>query len=188
MSIIDLLLLSIALGMDCFTVSIVSGVIVRRSLTAPILRMALLFGLFQALMPLLGWLFTASFYHYIEAVSHWVAFLLLLFIGGKMVRDSLRDEVDDHPSFNPLHLHTQLLLAVATSIDALAVGISFTCLGYTHIEQLAMPIVAIGMASLLLSMLGYWLGVRFGRTIAHRLRPELIGGLILIFIGLKVLL
>jgi len=182
----DLLLLSIALAMDCFTVSMMSGVMLRRSINAAILRMALLFGVFQAAMPLAGWIGTAHFSQYLEAVDHWIAFGLLVFIGGKMIKESFDD--NGEPSFNPLHFRTQLLLAVATSIDALAVGISMVCLGYSHITMLAEPLLMIGVASLVLSVVGYWLGVRFGRIVARRLRPELLGGLVLVFIGIKVLL
>lgn len=182
----DLLLLSIALAMDCFTVSMMSGVMLRRSINASILRMALLFGVFQAAMPLAGWIGTAHFSQYLEAVDHWIAFGLLVFIGGKMIKESFDD--NGEPSFNPLHVRTQLLLAVATSIDALAVGISMACLGYSHITMLAEPLLMIGVASLVLSVVGYWLGVRFGRIVARRLRPELLGGLVLVFIGIKVLL
>ena len=182
----DLLLLSIALAMDCFTVSMMSGVMLRRSINAAILRMALLFGVFQADMPLAGWIGTAHFSQYLEAVDHWIAFGLLVFIGGKMIKESFDD--NGEPSFNPLHVRTQLLLAVATSIDALAVGISMACLGYSHITMLAEPLLMIGVASLVLSVVGYWLGVRFGRIVARRLRPELLGGLVLVFIGIKVLL
>ena len=185
-SVFDLLLLSVALAMDCFTVSIMSGVILRRSLGAAILRMAILFGLFQAAMPLIGWLGTAYFSQYLEAVDHWIAFGLLAFIGGKMIKESF-DGDDDHQSFNPLLLRTQLLLAVATSIDALAVGISMACLGYEHLSQLTFPLLMIGVISLVFSLIGYWSGVRFGRMIAHRLKPELLGGIVLIFIGIKVL-
>ena len=187
-SLFDLLLLSVALAMDCFTVSIMSGVILRRRLCAAILRMALLFGIFQALMPLLGWAGTAHFSQYLEAVDHWIAFGLLAFIGGKMVWESFHGEDEEHQIFNPLKLRTQLLLAVATSIDALAVGISMACLSYTRIEQLTVPLFIIGMGSVLFSLLGYWLGVRFGKAIARRLKPELVGGIVLIFIGVKVLL
>ena len=183
----DLLLLSVALAMDCFTVSLMSGVMLRRALTAAILRMALLFGVFQAAMPLVGWLGTAHFSQYLEAVDHWIAFGLLAFIGGKMIKESFDDD-DSEPSFNPLRLRTQLLLAVATSIDALAVGISMACLGYDHISTLTLPLVMIGTASVVLSIAGYWLGVRFGRIVARRIKPELIGGLVLVFIGIKVLL
>ena len=181
----DLLLLSIALAMDCFIVSMMSGVMLRCSINAAILRMALLFGVFQAAMPLAGWIGTAHFSQYLEAVDHWIAFGLLVFIGGKMIKESFDD--NGEPSFNPLHVRTQLLLAVATSIDALAVGISMACLGYSHITMLAEPLLMIGVASLVLSVVGYWLGVRFGRIVARRLRPELLGGLVLVFIGIKVL-
>lgn len=184
----DLLLLSVALAMDCFTVSLMSGVILRRSITIIILRMALLFGIFQAAMPLAGWLGTAHFSQYLEAVDHWIAFGLLAFIGGKMIWESFHNDEDDEPSFNPLRLRTQLLLAVATSIDALAVGISMACLGYDHITTLTLPLVMIGVTSALMSIVGYWLGVRFGRIVARRIKPELIGGLVLVFIGIKVLL
>ena len=185
-SVFDLLLLSVALAMDCFTMSIVSGVILRRKFCTAILRMAVLFGLFQAAMPLIGLFGTSYFSHYLEAVDHWIAFGLLVFVGGKMIKESFEDE--EHQSFNPLSLHTQLLLAVATSIDALAIGISMACIGYDHISQLAMPLLMIGMASFAMSLLGYWLGVRFGRIIARRLKPELFGGLVLVFIAVKVLL
>ena len=183
----DLLLLSVALAMDCFTISLMSGVMLRRAVTAAILRMALLFGVFQAAMPLAGWLGTAHFSQYLEAVDHWIAFGLLAFIGGKMIKESFDDD-DSQPSFNPLRLRTQLLLAVATSIDAMAVGISMACLGYDHITALTLPLVMIGTASVVLSIAGYWLGVRFGRIVARRIKPELIGGLVLVFIGIKVLL
>ena len=182
----DLVLLSVALAMDCFTVSLMSGVILRRAVTAAILRMARFFGLFQAAMPLAGWLGTAHCSQYLEAVDHWIAFGLLAFIGGKMIKESFDD--DSQPSFNPLRLRTQLLLAVATSIDALAVGISMACLGYDHITALTLPLVMIGTASVVMSIAGYWLGVRFGRIVARRIKPELIGGLVLVFIGIKVLL
>ena len=185
-SVFDLFLLSVALAMDCFTVSIVSGVILRRGFSAAVLRMAVLFGLFQAAMPLIGWLGIAYFSHYLEAVDHWIAFGLLTFVGGKMIKESFDDD-DEHQSFNPRLLRTQLLLAVATSIDALAIGISMACIGYDHISQLTLPLLMIGVVSLLFSLTGYQLGVRFGRVIARRLKPELLGGLVLVFIAVKVL-
>ena len=148
--------------------------------------MALLFGLFQALMPLLGWLGIIHFETYMEAYDQWIAFGLLAFIGGKMVWESFGNDEEQH--FNPRHLHTQLILAIATSIDALAVGISFACTGYTVLSQLTLPLIIIGVISFLFSIAGYHLGRRFGKTITKRMKPELIGGLILIAIGLKILL
>ncbi len=214
MNLLDIILLAIALAMDCFTVSIVSGVIqftvnglqftddysategglaskstVNRKLSTvnnKIFRMAFLFGFFQAMMPLLGWLGISHFQAYMEAYDHWIAFSLLAFIGGKMIWESFGPEEDQH--FNPSKLRTQLLLAVATSIDALAVGISFACTGFTMVSQLTLPLVIIGLASFFLSLLGYYLGHRFGSSITHRLKPELFGGVILILIGVKILL
>ena len=196
MSLFDIILLAIALAMDCFTISIVCGIIIipqqsnhHSSSLIPhssLLRMALLFGLFQALMPLLGWLGISHFQSYMEAYDHWIAFFLLAFIGGKMIKESFDDE--EEPHFNPRRLRTQLLLAVATSIDALAVGISFACTGYDRLSQLPLPLTIIGLASFVLSLVGYALGRRFGKVITRRLKPELFGGIILILIGLKILL
>lgn len=188
MNLIDIILLAIALAMDCFTVSIVSGLTSQGSKLheAWLYRMAFLFGFFQAIMPLLGWLGIIHFKTYMEACDHWIAFALLTFIGGKMIWESFGPEEEQH--FNPRRLHTQLLLAVATSIDALAVGISFACTGYTVLSQLTLPLMMIGVVSFLFSIMGYHLGRHFGRTITKKMKPELIGGLILIAIGLKILL
>ena len=199
MNLLDIILLAVALAMDCFTVSIVSGVIdhgdwhndsseakIRVPVPVIYLRMAFLFGFFQALMPLLGWLGISHFQAYMEAYDHWIAFGLLGFIGGKMIWESFGDEEDQH--FNPNRLRTQLLLAVATSIDALAIGISFACTGFTELSQLTMPLVIIGIVSFLFSIVGYHLGRRFGKIITRRLKPELFGGIILVLIGVKILL
>ena len=182
MNLLDIILLAIALAMDCFTVSIVSGVMLSRR----VIRMAFLFGFFQAMMPLLGWLGISHFQAYMEAYDHWIAFSLLAFIGGKMIWESFGPEEEQH--FNPSKLRTQLLLAVATSIDALAVGISFACTGFTMVSQLTMPLLIIGIVSLLFSIIGYHLGRRFGSIITRRLKPELFGGIILILIGVKILI
>ena len=202
MSIIDIILLAVALAMDCLTVSIVSGLttcmdkekVVKPPLSLEraggeaswLYRMAFLFGFFQAIMPLLGWLGIIHFKTYMEAYDHWIAFALLTFIGGKMIWESFGPEEEQH--FNPRRLHTQLLLAVATSIDALAVGISFACTGYTVLSQLTLPLMMIGVVSFLFSIMGYHLGRHFGRTITKKKKPELIAGLIHISIGLKILI
>ena len=183
---LDIWMLAIALAMDCFTVSIVSGVIVRRWLWGMILRMAFLFGLFQAMMPFIGWMATSHFSEQLEFIDHWIAFGLLAFIGGKMIRESFGPE--EEQQFNPKSLHTQLLLAIATSIDALAVGISFACMGYRDFSQIAYPLFIIGLVSFMFSLFGYKLGVRFGKSIARKLKPELLGGIILIVIGIKILI
>ena len=183
MNLLDIIFLAVALAMDCFAVSIVSGVLTRRDI-----RMAFLFGFFQAMMPLLGWLGISHFQSMIEAYDHWIAFGLLAFIGGKMVWESFHGEDEEHQIFNPLKLRTQLLLAIATSIDALAVGISFACMGYHRLTQLTIPLFIIGIVSFLFSVLGYVLGARFGKSIARKLKPELLGGIILVVIGAKILM
>lgn len=185
MSLLDITFLALALAMDCFTVSIVSGVIIRKYVLSVILRMAFLFGLFQAMMPFIGWLGTSYFSHYLESVDHWIAFGLLAFLGGKMIKDSFGSEEKAH--FNPSKLTSQLLFAVATSIDALAVGISFACLGYKSVDQLAVPLAIIGICSFVMSILGNVLGVVCGKSIVKRLKPELIGGIILLLIGFRIL-
>ena len=213
MSFWDILLLSVALAMDCFAVSIASGVILtpsspkgEGSLTpnpSPVgrgtrkafltrggleeaLRLSVLFGLFQAGMPLVGWICTNWLAERIEAYDHWIAFGLLVFLGGRMIRDAFSDEEEAH-HFDPTNWWTGIVLAVATSIDALAVGISLAVTGYHTIRQLAMPLIAIGVGSFLFAMIGHWLGMRFGSSIRRRLQPELLGGIILIGIGVKVL-
>lgn len=185
MSLIDITFLAFALAMDCFTVSIVSGVIIRKYILSIILRMAILFGLFQAMMPFIGWLGTSYFSHYLESVDHWIAFGLLAFLGGKMIKDSFGSEEESH--FDPSKLTSQLLFAVATSIDALAVGISFACLGYKNIKQLTLPLIVIGVCSFVMSILGNILGVMCGKSIVKRLKPEFIGGVILLLIGFRIL-
>ena len=173
--------------MDCFSVSIVSGAILRSWQGKTIARISLLFGFFQALMPLLGWLAVSSFAASLATFGHWIAFALLLFIGGKMIWESLHNDESTN-AFHPHHLPTQLLLAVATSIDALAVGVSMAVTDYTSIHQLWWPLTVIGVVSLLMSLIGHWLGICFGKSIARRIQPELIGGIILVLLGVKTLL
>ena len=180
------ILIALALAMDCFAVSVVCGVIVREYRAGVMLRLAVLFGFFQALMPLIGWALTTHFSTYLEAVDHWIAFAMLAFIGGKMILDSFKGEDEEH--MDPGHWKTQLAMAVATSIDALAVGITYACTGYNTISSIALPLGIIGLVSFLMSLLGFSLGVRFGETVNKKMRPELLGGIILIGIGVKILI
>ncbi len=186
MSFFDIILLSVALAMDCFAVSIVSGIIMGRWNVGVFLRLGVLFGAFQALMPLIGWFCISRFSDSLQEYDHWIAFGLLLFLGGRMVKESL--EPEETHSFDPTKPTTQIVLAVATSIDALAVGISFACLNYKTVADLTVPLAAIGIVSLVFSLAGSLLGVRFGSVVAKRIKPELFGGVILILIGVKVLL
>lgn len=184
---LEIVLIALALAMDCFAVSVVCGVIIQKREAKTLLPLAFFFGLFQAAMPLIGWFLTSRFSTYLQAVDHWIAFAMLSFIGGKMIWDSFH-EADGGPTINPRSLKTQQILAIATSIDALAVGISFVCTGYDTLQQLWMPLLVIGIVSFLMSVLGFVLGVRFGPKVNEKVHPELLGGLILIGIGIKILI
>ncbi len=178
-------MLAVALAMDCFTVSITCGLIQRR-MGAQVLVMAFFFGLFQGLMPLIGWLTASLFSQQISAFDHWVAFGLLAFLGGKMIWEGCKSKKEDEtPRFNPSRLVVILTLAVATSIDALAVGFSFVGMGLLECSQILLPVVAIGVVSFLFSVFGKFIGVRLG----HRFDwpAEQLGGVILIIIGIRVL-
>lgn len=186
MSLLDIILLSIALAMDCFTVSIVGGVFLRRRVWSVMLQTAILFGFFQAMMPLIGWVATSRFSYYIEAYDHWLAFALLAYLGISMIREAGKPE--EKQTFNPKSLRTQLVQSVATSIDALAIGISMAMMNYQKLSQLTLPLLVIGLGSFLMSVLGFLLGIRFGSSIREQLKPGLLGGIILLFIGFKILL
>jgi putative Mn2+ efflux pump MntP len=185
--ILEWILLSVALAMDCFTVSVVAGMLAGKKREARImLSLAFWFGLFQGLMPLLGWLLTSSFEQYIQAFDHWVAFAMLAIIGGKMLWDGIRGE--EEGGINPRKFSSRIVLAVATSIDALAVGISFACNGYDSLPILWAPIGIIGLGSFIFSVGGYLIGHRFGAAVNKKIRPSIMGGLILIGIGIKILI
>ncbi|MGL5958500.1 MAG: manganese efflux pump MntP family protein [Phocaeicola sp.] len=180
---LEIWLLAIGLGMDCFTVSIASGIYLKRIAWGTFLQMALLFGLFQAAMPIIGWFSATHFSHLIEAYDHWITFGLLSFLGVKMIRESFKEE--EEKSFNPTLLKVILTLSIATSIDALAVGISFAFMDMDTIHSILWPITAIGIASFILSLMGSSIGVFFGKR--FNLHMELWGGVILIGIGSKIL-
>ena len=180
---LEIWLLAIGLAMDCFAVSIASGIILKRTRWKPMLIMAFTFGLFQAIMPFIGWMFAKSFSHFIESIDHWIAFALLAFLGIRMIRAQFKEE--ETASFNPTSLKVTLALAVATSIDALAIGISFAFAGFKQLESLWMPLTSIGIASFVLSLAGSLIGVFFGKR--FHLRVEIFGGLVLIGIGIKIL-
>ena len=181
----EIFLIALALAMDCFAVSVVCGVILQKRENRTMLPLAFYFGLFQAMMPLIGWFLTSRFSSYLQAFDHWIAFGMLGFIGGKMVWDAFKGE--EEAGINPRSFKMQIALAVATSIDALAVGITFACTGYDTLRQLAGPLATIGIVSFLMSLLGFGLGVRFGEAVNRKMKPELLGGLILIGIGIKIL-
>ena len=182
---LEIWLLAIGLAMDCLAVSIASGIILRRIQWRPMLIMAFFFGLFQAIMPLLGWLGASTFSHLIESVDHWIAFVLLLIIGVNMIRAALGKEEDGEvcpKEENPFAFKTMLMLAVATSIDALAVGITLAFLNVALIPS----VTFIGVTTFVISAIGIRIGNIFGMK--YKSRAEFAGGVILICIGLKILL
>ncbi len=184
MSIIGQILLGLALAMDCFSVSFATGTILKRYEVKAMATMSLMFGVFQALMPLIGWMCTLFLEDWIKPVDHWIAFGLLCFIGIRMIIDQFKAE--GHKKFKPTSLSVILLMAFATSIDALSVGITFTCMEINTFEAIASPIVIIGICSALLSLIGNAIGVSLGKR--FKFPAELFGGVILIMIGTKVLI
>lgn len=185
MTYIEIWLLAISLAMDCFSVSITSGIILRRVMWKTFLTIAFFFGLFQGLMPVIGWFAASRFQHLIENYDHWIAFGVLFLLGARMIKESFKDEEEEH-HFNPTRLPVILTLAVATSIDALAVGISFAFTGMTTWRSILDPVLIIGFVSFIFSIIGCLIGVYFGKRV--NLRAELWAGIILIGIGVKILI
>ncbi|MCA1986113.1 MAG: manganese efflux pump MntP family protein [Desulfovibrio sp.] len=171
--------------MDAFAVALATGACLDRPSLAQTARMAVAFGVFQALMPVLGWLLGLSFKEYIESFDHWVAFAMLAFVGGKMLYECFSDGGEEgacRPK-DPTRGLQLLLLAIATSLDAMAVGLSFSLLG----EPIVFPAVVIGLVCLALTAFGVLLGHSFKRFRLVGRYAELAGGLVLIGIGLKIL-
>lgn len=184
MASIEIWLIAVSLAMDCLAVSIASGIILKQPRIRPMLTMAFFFGLFQAIMPLIGWAGANTFHHHIQSVDHWIAFCILAFLGIRMIRESLKDEENREP-FNPCSLKVILTLAIATSIDALAVGVSFAFLDMNTFSDILNPICIIGFVSFILSIGGVLFGSCCGY--GRKIRVELWGGLILVIIGIKIL-
>lgn len=180
MPLLQILLIAVALALDAFAVSVAGGFAIRRVRHRHALTYGAWFGGFQALMPLLGWLGGITLTRYISRIDHWIAFALLTAIGGKMIYESFQiKEVEE--SKNPLSVRTLFLLAVATSIDALAVGLSFAVLKVT----VFIPVLVIGLVTFVLSYVGVHLGARGSHFFERKI--EVAGGLILIAIGIRIL-
>ena len=180
MGIFELFLIAVGLSMDAFAVSICKGLSVQRLELKHAFLAGLWFGGFQALMPAIGYLLGSRFEHLIVSVDHWIAFVLLLFIGGKMIKESLDsddEEMDDDFSFKAM-----LLLAIATSIDALAMGITFA---FLHVNIVA-AVLFIGCITFACSAAGVKIGNVFGMK--FKAKAELAGGVILVLMGCKILL
>lgn len=183
MTFVELLLTAIALSMDAFAVSACKGLNMRVFNWKRAGVIGLFFGGFQAIMPLLGWLLGKQFEHLITSVDHWIVFALLALIGGKMIYDALKPEEENScPAEEKLNIKELVGLSFATSVDALAVGISFAFLKV----QILPSVLTIGVTTCLLSIVGVAIGQRFGAK--YERRATLVGGIVLVLIGLRILL
>ena len=179
MTTIEIILIAICLAMDAFAVSIAVGSTEFLSNNRARFRIYFHFGLFQAFMPIIGWYAGNSIEVYIKSFDHWIALVLLGFVGGKMIKESFEKE-DKEYQFNPSKGWGLIVLSVATSIDALAVGLSLALVGM----DIWYPAVIIGVTTAGLSLVGVLLGKRIGDRFGKRV--ELVGGLILCFIGIRI--
>jgi putative Mn2+ efflux pump MntP len=177
---VSLIAIAVALAMDAFAVSIVAGLTLSPLTGRHVFRLAFHFGLFQALMPTIGWLAGVGIHRYIAAYDHWVAFGLLGFVGGRMCREALAPGPDGTPHRDPTRGWELVLLSVATSIDALAVGLSLAMIGW----RIAVPAVVIGVVAAGFTATGMLLGRRIGDLWGRRVEGA--GGLVLIAIGIKI--
>jgi len=181
MSPVSLGFIAVGLSMDAFAVSVVSGTLIRQMRVRHALVIAAFFGVFQALMPLAGWALGGFALRRVEGWSHWIAFGLLLFVGAKMIAETFWKGAEKTER-DPLNVYVLFLLALATSIDAFAVGLSLAVL---NVAILA-PVLAIGMTTFVFSFVGTYIGNAFGHLFEKKV--EVAGGLILIGIGVKILL
>lgn len=182
---ISIFVIAVSLAMDALAASVSIGICIPKVRTHHALKVALIFGGFQALMPAIGWYLGSTFRHVIQPVDHWVAFILLAIIGGKMIYDAWKERAhDDDPDFCPIGEPTDtgrlLGLGVATSIDALAAGISLSI----DDNSLLMSVVVIGVVTFIICFAGVFFGKKLGRR--FRRRACMIGGAVLILIGIKI--
>lgn len=183
MGLFEISFIGIGLAADAFAVSVCKGLSMKKFILRNAIIIGLYFGLFQAIMPLLGYYLSVNFQSIVESIDHWIAFILLSIIGGKMILESIRSNNVYEEDYNEsIKFKTMFLLALATSIDALAVGITMAFLEVNIFQSISI----IGLITLLLSIIGVKIGNRFGDKFQNK--AEIIGGVILILIGTKILL
>ena len=185
MTIIDLLLIAVGLSMDAFAVSIGKGLSVKSLRPVHSLIVSCWFGGFQALMPIIGYFLGVSFAGFVESVDHWIAFVLLAFIGGNMIKEALSGEEECECTDSSLAPRVMLTMAVATSIDALAAGVGMS-VDLNGITQILFATLSIGLITFALSALGVKIGNVFGSR--YKFLAELSGGIVLVGMGIKILL
>ena len=180
MGAIEILLISIGLAMDAFAVSVCKGLAMKKMSWKKAIIIGLYFGIFQAVMPVIGYFLGTTFERFITNVDHWVAFILLVGIGINMVKEAFDKESENRN--DNVDMKTMLVLSIATSIDALAIGITFACLKI----HIVMPVITIGLITFIISVIGVKIGNRFGDK--YEKKAEIMGGVILILLGIKILL
>lgn len=181
MEIFTIFLIAISLSFDTFAVSISSGLILRKIDFFNATKIALTLALFQSVMPVLGWLAGSGIKSYAEDFDHWIAFGILGLLGGKMIYESFTSNPEER-SFNPLDIKVMIGMAIATSIDALIVGFSFALLDF----KIAVSVGIIGIVTYIVAMLGMLFGKKIGSRMGKRM--EILGGIMLFLIGLKILI
>ena len=185
MTLLEIFLIGIGLSMDAFTVAICKGLAMPDKVDRKgALLIALYFGVFQAVMPALGWLLGSQFARYVAQMAPWIAFVLLAWIGGSMIRESLSKEEKEEAEMGAVSHKELLVLAVATSIDALAVGVTFSMLELA--VSIGAAVALIGCTTFVISLGGVYVGNVFGAR--YKGKAEFVGGAILILIGVKILL
>ncbi len=182
MGITTTIFLAIALAMDCFAISITIGIKEKTYRLSTVSRTSIAFGLFQAVMPLIGWYATLFVRESLIAYGHWIAFGLLMFIGLKMLVEAIRGNDEESGNFDVRNMSVLIWLAIATSIDALAVGVSYGALGV----EICVPAIVIGIFSSLFAVIGTAIGVMLGNVFGNK--AEIIGGIVLCVLGIKILL
>lgn len=182
MSIISLLFIGVGLAMDAFAVSVCRGLSMKKMNVKQAIIIGLYFGGFQALMPFIGYLLGVRFEAYIKNFDHWIAFGLLLMIGANMIKEALSQEEEESVKNDSVGFKDMIMLAIATSIDALAVGVSFAFLSVNIVEA----VIVIGITTFVISIAGVKIGHVFGEK--YKSKAEIVGGLILIGMGIKILI
>ena len=180
MGLVELIILSVGLAMDAFAVSICKGLAMKKMKWKKAIIIGLYFGIFQAIMPLIGYLLGVSFQSAITSIDHWVAFVLLVGIGANMIREAISKEKEE--ANDSIKIKDMLILAIATSIDALAIGITFAFLEV----NITLAVSLIGIITFIISVIGVKIGNIFGDK--YERKAELAGGIILIGLGIKILI
>ena len=181
MDYISIILIAIALSMDAFAVSVSRGIVIDKCKIKHAFTLAILFGAFQALMPVVGWFLGHIFKEYVSSYDHWIAFILLLLVGARMIYEAVKPNEENNIKCD-ISFQILLMLAVATSIDALAVGVTFSFLNIS----IVIPIIIIGIITFINSFVGVIVGSSIGKIFGKKV--EILGGVILVGMGFKILL